>query len=99
MTRPEDPQGDEALEQAGAVIGRLFRAAAHRAGGTAALGEHLDLDAVQLRPYLAGEAIPSAEILLRTVELVLDQLDTIARAGSAAGWHSLTAHYEKGLDR
>jgi hypothetical protein len=99
MTRPEEPQDEEALEEAAAVIGRLFRAAAHRAGSAAALGRHLDLDAVELRPYLAGEAIPSAEILLRTVELVLDQLDSIARGASAAGWRSLMDHYERGVDR
>ena len=52
------------LEEPYAIVQRLFEVAAQRVGSAAALGRHLGLSYAELKTYLAGEAIPSEEVLL-----------------------------------
>lgn len=79
-----------------AIIQRLFLHAERRLGGAVALGTHLGLKAEDLAPYLAGSAIPPADVLLRTVSLVLDDLDAVMRGHPARAWQKLMAGYRSG---
>jgi len=76
-----------------AIIQRLFLHAERRLGGAVKLGAHLGLKAADLAPYLAGTAIPPADVLLRTVSLVLDDLDVVMRGHPERAWRSLIAGY------
>lgn len=76
-----------------AIIQRLFLHAERRLGGVAALAQRIDLNPEELTPYLAGAAIPPADVLLRTLSLVLDDLDAVMRGHPERAWRSLIAGY------
>ena len=76
-----------------AIVQRLFLHAERRLGGAAALSGHLGIEPAQLAPYLAGTANPPADILLRTLSVVLDELDTVMRGHRESAWRSLMANY------
>ena len=77
------------MEESKAIVQRLFTLAAQRSGSASALGRTLGLSYAELQPYLAGEAIPPEHVLLRTVELVIDELKTIRGTFSEQAWRSL----------
>jgi hypothetical protein len=77
--------GDESF----AIVRELFALATERVGGAPALGHHLGLPYSELSPYLTGGAIPPAEVLLRTVDLVVEDLDALKSAFSEHAWLSL----------
>jgi hypothetical protein len=54
-----------------------------------ALGRHLGLTYAELRPYLAGEVIPPEQVLLQTVDLVIEDLAMIRSGFSETAWRSL----------
>lgn len=59
-----------------------------RAGGTAALGRQLGILYSELRTYLAGEAMPPSDVLLRAADLVMDELGDL-QAQFPEHWRSL----------
>jgi len=71
------------------VVQRLFVAAAHRLGGASALSAHLRVSDSDLRTFLTGEAIPSQPIVLRAVDVVIDDFHTLRREFSPEAWTSL----------
>lgn len=77
------------MDESNAIVQRLFTVAAQRVGSVHALGRHLGLDYAELRPYLAGEVIPPEEVILRTVDLVIDDLPIIRSAFSEQAWRAL----------
>ena len=74
-----------------AFIQRILQLAANEVGGTAKLGEHLDLTAAELGSYLRGEAIPPLQTLLRAVELVIEQVNL-----AEPPWQAVLRAYESG---
>jgi hypothetical protein len=69
----ESPGGSaDQPEESTAIVQRLFALAAQYAGSASALARRLGLRYSELRTYLAGEVMPPEEVLLRTVELVIE---------------------------
>jgi hypothetical protein len=77
------------MDESSAIVQRLFTVAAQRVGSASALGRHLGLTYAELRPYLAGEAMPPEQVLLRTVEVVMEDLPLIRSGFSENAWRSL----------
>ena len=71
------------------VILRLFNRAAARIGNARLLALHLRLSDEQLAAYLMGKALPPDEVLLRAVDLILDELPGIRADVSPEVWRSL----------
>ena len=80
---------DESNAESNAIVQRLYALAAQRIGSAAALGRYLGLSYAELAPYLAGEAIPPEELLLRTVDLVIDDLPILRSGFSEQAWRAL----------
>jgi len=72
-----------------AIIRRIFRAALDKKGSAARLAHHLGVSFPQLGSYLRGEAMPSDLVLLRAVDLILDDLPRIRAEFSSEVWTSL----------
>lgn len=72
------------------VVRRLFLRAAERLGSASALARSLGLTYPHIRSYLNGEAIPPDDLLLRTVALVIDDLEILKAEFSAQAWSSLS---------
>jgi hypothetical protein len=72
------------------VVRRLFLRAAERVGSASALARSLGLTYPDIRSYLNGEAIPAEDVLLRTVSLVIDDLELLKGEFSAQAWSSLS---------
>ena len=60
-----------------------------RVGSTAALAKYLAIPYSEVRTYASGDAMPPEDVLLRTVELLLDELPAIRSGFSQAAWRSL----------
>jgi hypothetical protein len=73
-----------------AIVRRLFLRAAERVGSAAALARCLGVTYTAIRPYLAGEAVPTEDLLLRTVVLIMHDLPSLKRDFSAQAWSSLS---------
>jgi hypothetical protein len=80
-------------EEAKQIVQRLFVRAAQRVGGAVTLGLHLGFSYSELRLYLSGEAVPPTEVLLQTLELVLDDLDVVKDGCSEQAWRYLFGTY------
>src|SRR6266849_9124714 len=77
-----------AKEETQAIVQRLFARAAERQGSAAALAHHLNVTYSELRTYISGEAMPPEFILLRAVNLLIDELPEIQRGFSQRAWRS-----------
>ena len=86
----EEGFAERSLDESNAIIQRLFALAAQRVGSAAALGRHLGLTYRELRPYLAGDAIPPECVLLRTVDLVVEDLKMVRSGFSEQAWRFLS---------
>jgi hypothetical protein len=78
------------VEEERAIIRRIYAVAAAKIGSAAHLAEHLNVSYADLRAYLAGEAAPSDEVLLRTVDLLLEELPALRREFSPGAWRALS---------
>ena len=72
------------------VVHRLFVKAAERVGSVARLADLLGVSPSEIRAYVSGDAAPSDAILLRTVELILDELPAIRSQVSPQAWQALS---------
>lgn len=72
-----------------AIVRRIFTAAIAKHGSAAQLAAYLGVSLADLQLYLDGEAMPADFLLLRTVNLLLEELPTIRKHFSAAAWISL----------
>jgi len=75
-------------------IQRVFSLAAERVGGAAELGRHLGLTHSDLGPYLRGEAIPPFHVLLKAVDLIVDQVNLADRPWQAVLQLYQTGHHQ-----
>jgi len=71
------------------VIRRLFVRAAMKIGSASELAHQLSIPYSEVRLYLDGEAAPPEEVLLRVVEVILEELPTIRAEFSPEIWRSL----------
>jgi hypothetical protein len=58
-----------------ALAQRVLVRAARRIGGAEALAAHLRVAPARLARWLAGKEVPPTEILLRAVDVVVDERD------------------------
>jgi hypothetical protein len=63
---------DQPDSESAALVRRIFRRAVERVGSVSALATELRVPDPELRLYVAGEAVPPTDILLRLVELLID---------------------------
>ena len=73
-----------------AIIRRIYAAAAAKIGSVAHLAEHLGLGYADVLAYVEGKALPPDEILLRTVDLLLEELPAIRGEFSPDAWRALS---------
>ena len=74
---PEPPgQCADHAEESSVIVQRLFALAAQCVGSASALVKQLGISYAELRTYLAGEAMPPREVLLRTLELAERSVST-----------------------
>jgi len=72
------------------IIQRLFIRAAEKHGSTAFLARHLAIPYSELRLYIQGEAMPPEAIILRAVDLILEELPAIRSEFAPEAWASLS---------
>ena len=69
-----------------AIIRRVFVAACVKFGSSAHFARHLGISPSQLRLYLDGRALPADEVLLKAVNLIIEEIPTIEREFSKSDW-------------
>jgi len=72
-----------------AIVQRIFLRAAERIGGASALCQQIKVPYSELRTYLQGDAMPPEDILLRAVDVIIDELPAIRSGFSQRAWQSL----------
>ena len=72
------------------LILRLFSRAAARAGNVGHLALRIKASPNEVLKYMQGEAIPPEDVLLRTVEIILDELPKFRAEVSPEVWRSLS---------
>jgi hypothetical protein len=78
------------MAESAAIVQRIFVRAAERLGSAAALAHHLGLAYQELRHYLYGQAVPPEQVLLRTVDLVIEDLKALRSTCSESAWRALS---------
>jgi hypothetical protein len=73
-----DDAGDGAASQAGSTKSRLLHAACELAGGSAALAARLGVSEAMLRKYMSGVFSMPDNLLLRAVDLLLEEREQSA---------------------
>ena len=61
-----------------------------KVGSASALAQQIRIPYSELRGYLDGEAMPPEDILLRAVDVILDELPAIRSEFSPEVWRSLS---------
>jgi hypothetical protein len=72
------------------LILRLFSRAAARAGNVGHLALRIKASPNEVLKYMQGEAIPPEDVLLRAVEIILDELPKFRAEASPEVWRSLS---------
>ena len=72
------------------IIQQILTSAMLRLGSVARLAEHLKISYADLAKYRAGDDTPPDEVLLRAVDVILDELPAIRRTCSAKTWQALS---------
>ncbi len=77
------------MEGPNPIVQRIFARAAEQLGGASELSRHLRLNYSELGLYLAGEAMPPEDVLLRAVNVVIQDLKEIRSSFSEQAWRAL----------
>jgi hypothetical protein len=77
------------MDEQQAIVQRIFTRAAEKMGSVAALALHIRATYSEIRTYIAGEAMPPEDLLLRAVDLLIDELPVLRSHFSKAAWQSL----------
>jgi hypothetical protein len=78
------------MDERCAVVQRIFVRAAERLGSAARLSDALDITHSDLRVYLAGEAMPPEAVLLRAVDIIIEEMSSIRAQFRPEVWQSLS---------
>jgi hypothetical protein len=71
------------------IVRALVTRAAERFASFARLAGYLGVDISELQRCVAGESMPSQEVLLKLVDLTIEDLRAMKQEFSAAAWSSL----------
>ena len=72
------------------LVLKLFSRAAARAGSAGHLALRIKASPNEVSTYMQGKAIPPEDVLLRTVEIILDELPGFRAEFSPEAWQSLS---------
>jgi hypothetical protein len=72
-----------------AIVKRIFMCAAQRLGSTSAVAREVGITFSELRTYISGDAMPPEEVLLKVVNIIIDQIPVIRPEFSGEDWRSL----------
>jgi hypothetical protein len=72
-----------------AIVRRIFMCAAQRLGSTSAVARDVGIGFGELRTYISGEAMPPEQVLLKVVEIIIDQIPAIRTEFPPEDWRSL----------
>jgi hypothetical protein len=78
------------MDETTAIVRRIFLRAAQRIGSVAALSRELGTSYSEIKAYVAGEAVPPESVLLRAVEICIDDLRELRSGFSERAWQSLS---------
>ena len=70
------------------LVSRLFSRAAVRVGNVGLLALRIKASPKEVVRYMQGEAIPPEDVLLRAVEIILDELSTFRHDFPPQVWRS-----------
>jgi len=72
------------------LVLRLFNLAAERVGGATRLKQRLRISSNDVLMYLQGKQVPPEAVMLKAVELVLDDLPRFRSHFSSEAWRALS---------
>ncbi|MFN2645196.1 MAG: hypothetical protein ABR570_09415 [Burkholderiales bacterium] len=72
-----------------AIIRRIFVVACQKFGSAAHFADYLEISPALLRLYLEGRTMPSDEVLLKAVDLIIDEIAFIEREFSKSDWDAV----------
>lgn len=72
------------------LVSRLFSRAAVRVGSVGLLALRIKASPKEVLRYMQGEAIPPEDVLLRAVDIILDELSTFRGEFAPQVWQSLS---------
>jgi len=72
------------------LISRLLSRAAAKVGSPERLAIHIQASPAEVWSYMQGKKIPPEAVLLRAVEVILDELPNFRTEFSPEVWHSLS---------
>ena len=84
-----DMLDNEYRRQQFAIIGRLFTRAAERSGSAQRLAKEFNIPDDELAAYMAGGAMPSDDLLVKAVEIIMEELPSISLEFSQAAREAL----------
>lgn len=74
-----------------AIVRRIFVAASMKYGSRGHFAEFLGVPEVELGFYLAGEAMPPEEVLLRAAAIIIDEVNGFRHEFPEVAWAGLMA--------
>ena len=78
------------MDETSEIVRRIFLRAAQRVGSVAALGRELGASYSEIKAYVAGDTVPTNAILLRAVEILIDDLPELRSGFSEQAWQALS---------
>jgi hypothetical protein len=77
------------MEESLAIIQRIFTCAAMKIGSAAHLADHLGIGHGDIGLYLRGQTMPTDLVLLKVVDLLIEEMPAIRSEFSEAAWKAL----------
>jgi len=77
------------VEESQAIVQRIFIRCAEKTGSASALALRLRIPYSEVTTYMNGHAMPPEAVLVRAVEMIIEDLPSIRSGFSDAAWRSL----------
>jgi len=77
------------MEESLAIVQRIFTCAAMKVGSAAHLADYLGIGHGDIGLYLRGQAMPTDLVLLKVVDLLIEEMPAIRSEFSEAAWKAL----------
>lgn len=77
------------MEESLAIIQRIFTCAAMKIGSAAHLADYLGIGHGDIGLYLRGQTMPTDLVLLKVVDLLIEEMPAIRSEFSEAAWKAL----------
>lgn len=77
------------MEESLAIVQRIFTCAAMKIGSAAHLADYLGIGHGDIGLYLRGQTMPTDLVLLKVVDLLIEEMPAIRSEFSEAAWKAL----------